>query len=150
MSKNTIICDLDGTLCDNAHRVDFAVAKDWDGFHSRLSEDEPNPSVFYMLQTLLSNTDVDVLLVTGRPETYRPQTQAWLSKHGLCFSFLLMRPENNYQPDNVIKLKLVEEFFGTFEEALESVHFVLEDRDGMVEAYRNKGFSCWQVSEGKY
>jgi hypothetical protein len=61
-----------------------------------------------------------------------------------------MRPEGNRESDYLVKLQLVDEFFGNRETALNSVLLVLDDRDKVVEAFRDAGFRCWQVQSGSY
>jgi hypothetical protein len=43
---------------------------------------------------------------------------------------------------------MTEEYFGSKEAVLQNVIFVLDDRDKVVEAWRNYGLPCWQVRPG--
>ena len=150
-SKGWVIVDLDGTVCDIAHRVHHAQNRDWEAFHSALPLDQPFPHMAQLIHCLYS-CNVSMLVITGRPETYRAKTLAWLQQHSLASRFdeIVRQPEKDGPPDTALKLRLLDEFFGNREEALRRVLFALDDRDRVVEAYRNAGFKCFQVAEGKY
>lgn len=51
---------------------------------------------------------VDRLIVTGRPERTRADTEAWLAKHGFAGAPLFMRPEGDRRPDHIVKRDLYE------------------------------------------
>lgn len=150
MRKNWIIVDLDGTLCDCAHRVHWAQAKQWDEFHAGIPEDEPHEDVCTFLDW--ARHTHEVLLCTGRDERHRTATEKWLHDQGLdhYITHLLMRPNKDFSPDHELKTRLVDEFFGSREKALASVLVVLDDRDKVVTAWRDAGFKCWQVAAGNY
>ncbi len=146
-----VVCDLDGTLCDHSARVDLAQANDWDAFHARCHEDKPNRDVVTALSLIYhSKLEADIYALTGRNERYRKKTLDWLSEHAPFFTEVLMRPDNNYESDHVLKLRMLEEKLGGKEKVLERVAFVLEDRDKVIEAFRNYGLSTWQVRLGLY
>lgn len=157
--RRFVVVDLDGTLCDSAHREHLAIAKQWDEFHSLLGEDRPHADVADLLEVLNSGiltTDLEVILLTGRNERYRGQTEAWLLKHRIKNDHLLMRPDYDPRPDHDLKPQMLFEFVGgeggvsAFERTLQQVWFILEDRDKVVEAWRNLGFRCWQTQPGGY
>jgi FMN phosphatase YigB (HAD superfamily) len=144
-----IVVDLDGTLCNCDHRIEFAHAKDWDGFHSRLREDKPYMDVVDIVMRLA--TKLRVYVVSGRSAKYEEETRRWLKKHGIIVDVLILRPEFDFTPDHELKAALLyEQFEGGKAEALEKVIMVLDDREKVVEAWRNEGFACWQVRQGQY
>lgn len=151
MTKDTIVVDLDGTLCNSAHREHLARAGQWDEFHALLKDDEPWPDVKKMIE-VISVAGFTVIGLTGRNERWRKETDAWLMKHKVGIDELLMRPDDCYESDTVIKPRLLTELFedAGFGAALENVLLILEDRDKMVEEWRNLGFSCWQCRAGGY
>lgn len=150
----TIILDLDGTLCDHSHRTEHAIAKDWDAYHSLIPLDDPHPDILFLMRMVVASAgygiDIDVLALTGRPAKWRPQTLAWLIKHQIPVSDLVMRPDGDYTEDWALKPRLAEEYFGSREKLLDEVMFVLDDRDRVVEAWRNYGLPCWQVRLGAF
>jgi hypothetical protein len=152
MFRNTIVVDLDGTLCDCGHRVELARAKQWDHFHSLLVEDQPFEDVKSLIKLIgcKATMEIDIIGLTGRNEANRNKTLDWLESHKIFFDELLMRPNNDFRQDHILKPELLEEFFGGREIMLKRVMFVLEDRDKVVEAWRNIGINCWQVRQGTY
>lgn len=146
--KSWIITDLDGTLCNIDHRVDYAKAGLWEEFHQRCYDDLAHPEVAEFLQHI--GKHFELLAVTGRNDKWRLITQTWLNEHEIPIDALLMRPDDDYSPDNVLKLQMIEEYFGSKEEVLKNVAFCLDDRDRVVEAFRNYGLPCWQVREGTF
>lgn len=148
--KSWIVVDLDGTLCDCAHRVHWAQAKDWDRFHAGIPEDKVNEDVLTLLNMV--PLGFGVLVCTGRDERNRMATEKWLHDQGVAhlIDYMVMRPEKDFSSDHDLKPRLVAEFFGSMEKALEKVVFILDDRDGVVESFRNAGFKCWQVAVGSY
>ena len=150
MAKDIIVVDLDGTLCDCAHRQDYARAGQWDQFHSHLTMDKPNEDVAEFIKQL--SLHYTVVAVTGRNEAFRQLTWSWLKEHKLdeFIDEILMRPDGDWRPDHELKLPLLEKALGNKENVLKKVAVVLEDRDKVIEAYRNYGLPCWQVRPGSY
>lgn len=144
--KEWIVIDLDGTLFDCSHRIDFAKSKQWDDFHSRLEAD----LVFEDVWRLIHAGAFKVMALTGRTETYRQQTLTKFINHNIAVDWLLMRPNDDFRSDVEVKLGLLEQFFGSKSKTLEQVVFALDDRDRVVEGFRNYGLSCWQVRTGEY
>lgn len=144
----TIIVDLDGTLCNDSKRQHLAQARLWDEYHARLSEDVPFLDVLEMLHFLRAQPGLDMVVVTARPEAYRGQTLKWLAENDVTPDELLMRPDNDYSLAEVLKLRLIEQYFGTLEKAKFFIVTCLEDRDKVCEAFRNAGLPCWQVRVG--
>ncbi len=90
MSK-PVVMDVDGTL--TSERYD----------ENNLLSIQENP---IMILLALSLQDKHPLLIsTARPEYLRPQTEAWLAKHGLIPEKIYMRPnDKDGVPDPEIKL----------------------------------------------
>lgn len=163
--KTTIITDLDGTLCDSRHREHLAQAKDWDAFHSKSIEDNPDEAVKHLIK-LYNGWGMEILAITGRPERYRNQTMKWLLTHDIHIDTLLMRPNDDFSSDTACKPKLLRQHYADIHReeieklpdnsvdplfyAVNEVLFILEDRDIMTEEWRNLGFTCWQVRQGGY
>jgi len=147
--KKWIVVDLDGTLCDCSHRVHLAQAKQWEEFHAGIPNDKPH---YVVVDFLAMAVDYKILLCTGRDEKYRNATMKWLKDNDLLsiFDELIMRPNGNFERDHVLKLKIVDEFFRSRDAAVDSVFLILDDRDQVVQAYRDAGFKCWQVNAGEY
>lgn len=144
--KNWIVCDLDGTLCDEGHRSQFANAGQWEEYHSLCHLDKPFEDVIKVLHALCDENDLSLLIITGRTDNYREKTRRWLNDEaGILPEELLMRPFGSYEKANVLKLQQLEAFFGGKDAALAQVLLVLDDSDKVVQAWRDYGLPCWQV-----
>jgi hypothetical protein len=88
--------------------------------------------------------------LTGRNERYRMMTLRWLDKHGIALDTLLMRPDDNYQSDHELKPEMLDLWLIDEGRTHSDVWFILEDREKVVEAWRNLGHDCWQVRPGGY
>lgn len=150
MSKGKwIICDLDGTLCEVAHRQEYALSQQWDEFNSRCKDDGVVEPVRRLVE--LWSKRGKVMYLTGRDQRWEEMTRMWLFQKRVDYAeVLLMRPKDDYRPDWEVKLSLAEEFFGGKEKLLENVAFVLDDRAKVVEEFRNYGLTVFQVREGDY
>lgn len=157
--KSWIVCDLDGTLCDEGHRSQFANAGQWEEYHSLCHLDKPFEDVISILSILTDATGMyhaskknndyylglGLLIITGRTEKYRELTRQWLTKVQVLPDELLMRPTGSFEKANVLKLQQLEAFFGGKDAALAQVLLVLDDSDKVVQAWRDYGLPCWQV-----
>jgi FMN phosphatase YigB (HAD superfamily) len=144
--RPTIVVDLDGTLCDSSHREHLAVNKEWDAFHAAGKIDEPHGDVLWLLRNL--PPDTTMIGLTGRNERYRLQTVEWLTNHDIFFDELLMRPDDDFTSDHILKPDMLGHWRERNPDA--SIICVLEDRDRVVENWRNLGYNCWQVRPGGY
>lgn len=144
-----IVVDLDGTLCNSAHRDHLAQAGQWDEFHSRLTDDKLYEDVAELIR-VMSEEGYHIIGLTGRNEKFRYKTMGWLTLHKVSLDALLMRPDDNFLPDHELKPMKLAQYYGSQEEALDAVLMILEDRDKVVEAWRNIGYRCWQVQPGGY
>lgn len=145
-----IIVDIDSTLSDNQHRQHFIDParphKDWKSFYESMTEDTVNSIVADYVRYVHSHPDARVVIVTGRPEEYRPHTEEWLAKHQIPYVALYMRPDGDYRKDTEVKREI-------YEKSIHDQYFVqlvLEDRSTVVAMWRSLGLQCWQVCEGAY
>jgi FMN phosphatase YigB (HAD superfamily) len=146
--NSTIIVDMDGTLSDHNHRVHLAQANQWDEYHQGIPDDPPNLDVKALVNML--SREYYILIVTGRMEYCREMTTRWLIKYGIKADEILMRPNQDYSKAKDLKIRLLEEYFGSKEKVLGEVVAVLEDTDNVVSNLRAYGLNVWQVREGVY
>jgi hypothetical protein len=141
----TVIFDLDGTLCDISHRLHFIKDgnKDWDGFYKACVNDVPKPSIIE-LAAMCDDAGHRIIISSGRSENVRAETIKWLAKHDVIFDELIMRPDACFVPDQALKKAWLDQGkLGNKEDIL----FVVEDRDRMVQMWRNQGLTCLQVDQ---
>lgn len=147
-SKKSVVIDLDGTLCNTQHRQHLAAIGEWDHFHSMCTEDEPFDDIEQFIFTMREH--FQVILLTARPEKFRTQTEEWLRSFMIEYDVLLMKADGDYRKTSDFKLQSIEQYFGSKDQALETVAWTLEDDDKNVEAFRNYGLPCWQVRPQGY
>ena len=91
--------------------------------------------------------DIHIILMTGREEKYRPQTERWLELHQIRYEALYMRKTGDSRIDTVVKKEL---FIVNLAQKFD-VLFVLEDRAQGVAMWRKEwGLTCFQVEWGNF
>ncbi len=101
------VVDIDGVLADVRHRLPaiHRRPKDWDAFFEAAGSDPVLGEGQALLVTL--NESYDVVLVSGRPERCRADTQRWLARHQMHSSQLYLRRDGDRRPARVVKLEIV-------------------------------------------
>lgn len=148
--KNTIICDLDGTLANIDTRRKFldGEKKDWVSFNNpeNIYRDEVNTWCLDILKGM-ELLGYSVIFVSGRFERSRQITQQWLKdkcgRDGL--DSLFMRKDGDYRPDYEVKLEIL-----TSSIRRDSIAFVLDDRTQCVDMWRGQGLRCLAVQGMNY
>lgn len=140
--ESAVICDLDGTLA-KIHGTEPRSPYDF----TRVSEDIPNPPVLKLVQTLIDSKEYRIIFMSGRDESCREATTTWIEKYlNLSNVELYMRPLGNTEKDSLVKYKLVKEHI----EYKVNPVFVLDDRNQVVQMWREIGIPCFQVAEGNF
>lgn len=136
--------DLDGTL---AQMGDRRGPYDFTKYHL----DEADIAMGFITSLIgfaTSESDVNVktLILTGRDAKYRPECEAWLTKHDIAYDRLIMRPEGDTRNDAVVKSDLWDEHIdGKF-----NVLMHYDDRNRVVSGLRRKGIKVAQVQVGDF
>lgn len=101
------VIDLDGVLADVRHRLHFLETKpkDWDGFFAAIPHDDVLPEGRAVVDKLAG--DHEIVYLTGRPESTRRDTEAWLERHELPRAKLIMRRAGDRRPARVTKPALL-------------------------------------------
>jgi phosphoglycolate phosphatase-like HAD superfamily hydrolase len=142
MMKRLAIFDVDGTLMNIQHRRHYVAGpdKDWPAFFDAMEFDTINDHVFHMAHAL-HNDDYNIIVVSGRNEKHREITEKQLAFGKLSYSELIMRPDNNYEPDFVFKKTILDAFV----EADMKPQFAVDDRPSVVQMWRENGVPCFDV-----
>lgn len=153
MAKNRIyIVDIDGTLADIKHRLQFiqGETKNWDGFFDACDQDKPIEDVINVIRALgfeaWHGGTVEFVYLTGRPERVRGKTQAWLKRQGLPSGMLVMRKDDDHRPDTESKAELMR----TILDAGIIVAGVFEDRPSVVRVWREMGLTVFQMNDKEF
>lgn len=154
---NAIIVDLDGTLANCDHRLHFlrkdliddnSKAKNkkqnWKMFFKGLKDDPVNEWCNEIINKF--KNDHVILLVSGRPDTYKVETVKWLKAHKIYYNKLIMRKGNDHRNDSIVKKEIYEnEIKPEF-----NVKFCVDDRQRVVDAWRELGLVALQCSKGDF
>lgn len=137
-----VIFDIDGTLADTDHRLKHIYPepgqkKRWDRFFAEAVNDpliSHTATIFRMFQFI--EFQIELVLLTGRPEKEREATEAWLNKHDLQWDNLLMRPEKDNRKDFIVKKEVFEK---AYPGRTKDVICAFEDRLHVAEMWRELG-----------
>jgi predicted kinase/uncharacterized HAD superfamily protein len=133
-----IIVDIDGTLAHMTGRSPYD--------NSRVHEDVVDEVVRDVVIRYFHD-NFQVIIMSGRKDSCREETEAWLEDKKVPYHQLLMRKHEDDRKDSIVKREI-------FENEIQdkyNVHFVLDDRDQVVDMWRNElGLKVLQVSEGDF
>ena len=145
-----VIFDLDGTLALIDDRRDLATKDngkfDWDVFFNpdNISLDLPNQPVIDMAN-LLHKQGFRIFILSGRSDVRHQATVNWLNDNGIWWDHLVMRPQNHlYLPDNDLKQMWLDSI------GKDNVAMVFDDRQQVVDMWRQNGLTCFQVADGDF
>ena len=150
-NNKIVIFDLDGTLADITARRTLSTKDngkmDWDVFQDpkNIDLDVPNQKVVDMLQ-MIDNTDrYQIWILSGRSDVTKDVTIDWLSNNGINYDHLIMRDQDNlYMADNDLKQMWLDDI------GVDNVAMVFDDRQQVVDMWRNNGLTCFQVADGNF
>lgn len=144
--EKAIIIDLDGTLADIRIRLKHLQGgkKDWKSFNKTIETDDLHEWCREIMVRF--HHDHKLIIVSGRVDDLKQETEEWLSRYNVPYDYLFMRKSNDFRPDNVIKLEIFEkEIRDKF-----SVLFVLDDRQKVVDMWRAQGLVVLQCAPGDF
>lgn len=147
--KPYVIFDLDGTIADCSHRLHHIKEKpkNFKKFHQECLNDPAIQDVKELVD-IMAGAGYSIVFCTGRSEDAREDTVKWLNKHFPQVEYILyMRPTGNHEPDWIMKVSLLAR---NDELTPDKVFAIFEDRDRVVEAWRDHGYRCYQVCAGNY
>jgi hypothetical protein len=134
------IFDLDGTFAFLGDRSPYDA--------SRAEGDEVNAAVNFVYQAIRAGKpETAILLISGREERWRPETERWLAKHDVKYEGLYLRRTGDRRKDTVVKREIYDRHIaGKY-----SVQVVFEDRDQVVRMWRDDlKLPCFQVAWGDF
>ncbi|MCX5205320.1 AAA family ATPase [Streptomyces sp. NBC_00237] len=135
---SAVMCDIDGTLALTGDRGPYDF--------TRCGLDVLNPSVRDALLAFRQTHGDALILLSGRSEEFREQTEEWLKRNDVPYDELWMRAAKDQRRDDVVKAEL----FDAHVRERFAVRVSLDDRDRVVELWRRMGLPTWQVNYGKF
>jgi predicted kinase len=153
--KRVVICDLDGTIANIDHRLQYASGetKDWGKFFAGIKDDLPRRDVLDQVSSLCAETDSHLIFVSARPENYREETVEWIAHNTFPLHFkyispnnswlLLMREANDKRDDVLVKSEIYDKYLKNLD-----IVAVFDDRPKVIRMWREKGLNTIDVGKG--
>lgn len=133
----TVMFDIDGTLALMNGRNPY----DW----KSVGSDLPNQPVVELAKAAVKSYGF-IIVLSGRDECCRAETEEWLRKNEIEDFHLFMRPNKDNRKDNLVK----EELFDKHIANVFNILCVYDDRKQVVDMWRKKGLLCCQVADGDF
>jgi len=148
-----VIFDLDGTLMNIDHRRHFVdgstsvsvKGNDWKSFKEHTCADTPYDEIVD-IALMYQDWGANIHLCSGRNESQREVTELQMKACGILWTTLQMRWEENYEPDEILKLDMLNQL----REDGYNPSMVFDDRDKVVAMWRDEGLKCLQVQAGAF
>ena len=154
MKKSIVIFDLDGTLALIDLRREISIGddgkRDWDVFFDpkMISLDDPNIPVVEMAR-LFRNNGFFIVILSGRSKATKDATKDWLKKHDVPFNILKMIPTSkkwHFMKDSDLKKHWLDDLFPDKDQ----IFAVFDDRNQVVDMWRDNGLTTFQVADGDF
>lgn len=136
-----VIVDVDGTLAHNTSGRSF-----YD--FTKVDKDTPDPFVSCMVDALFNYGQERngeryprIIIVSGREETCREETENWLDKNFIPYDELYMRKAEDNRADAIVK----KEIYDNYIKDRYAVLGVIDDRPVVCRMWRSLGFRVAQV-----
>lgn len=159
MNKNFAIFDLDNCIADDAWRIPLVdwSAKDsgkrYEAYHKACAGDKPGN--LHLLMQHVSDGE-EIFFLTGRPNAVRSETAQWIEAQVAALLAagaimqaplwaLLMRNDNDERRSVDIKRCQIQSLAGDWARALSDCTMAYDDREDIVEMYREAGLPATVV-----
>lgn len=130
------IFDIDGTLAQRGKRSPFNWAK--------VKEDTPHTPVVELYKAMQSR-GYKMIIFTGRDGVCGSDTEEWLNDNGITYDHFDIRPEGNSEKDWIVKGRMFDAIKDDY-----NVVFCVDDRQQVVDFYRDLGLTVMQVDYGLF
>jgi predicted kinase len=137
-NHNGIIVDIDGTLAHHhGNRDPFE-------YHKVINDDIDE--IIKHIVVVYRSLGYQIIIVSGREDSCFEMTSNWLNKYQVPYDFLYMRKTKDFRKDSIVKKEIYEKYIkDNF-----NILFCLDDRNQVVEMWREIGVKCLQVQEGNF
>ena len=129
--------------------IDWTIAKmEWRNPYdfSLVHTDTLHRDVVDLVNAFLSkNPEVELLIVSWRWEECRKETTQWLHSNYINPNKLYMRWLNDKRKDSQVKYEILLEIIKEF-----NILWVMDDRNQVVQMWREAWLRCFQVADGNF
>lgn len=137
--KTAVIVDIDGTIATRTDRGPFE--------YDKVFSDAPKKDVIEVVIALW-RAGHEIIYVSARDSSCWMETHRWLLWKAMVpqFRHLYMREAGDVRDDAIVKREIYE----TFIKSEYDVLCVLDDRNKVVDMWREIGLTCLQVDYGDF
>jgi hypothetical protein len=131
------VLDIDGVLADATHRQHLVESrpKDWAAFFAAVGRDRLLERGLARLREL--EVDHAIVLLSGRPESTRADTQRWLDEQDIVATQLVLRADRDFRRAAVLKADLISGIGSPGDIAV-----VVDDDESVVKALALLGYNA--------
>ena len=143
-----VVFDIDGTLANIDHRLDYVRSKpkNWKAFDAGIPNDKVNEPVAKVFRLMMDNGH-DVVLASGRNERSRQATEQWLlNNHLRGWQKLYMRKADDFRSDDIVKQEILDQIVADYGRKPD---MVFDDRPRVVRMWRDNGIFVFNVYQGE-
>jgi hydroxymethylpyrimidine pyrophosphatase-like HAD family hydrolase len=142
-----IVFDLDGTLANIEHRLDYVRSKpkNWKAFDAGIPNDKVNEPVAEVFFSLRGH---DIIFASGRSERTRDATMKWLQDNRFWNynAKLYMRKADDFRSDDIVKREMLDDIIADYGKKPD---MVFDDRPRVVRMWRDAGIFVFNVYQGE-
>lgn len=139
MKNKTVIVDVDGTIADKGNRDPFD--------ESLVLQDKPHHDIIGLVE-LFQDQGATIVIVTGRTAKAKADTATWIAQHSRIKPVAIhTRANGDFRKDALVKQDI---FHQHIKDVLPPVAFVLDDRQQVVDTWRDLGLRVLQVAPGNF
>jgi predicted kinase len=149
-TRPAVIIDLDGTMCNIDHRLKHVKNENkkhnrWDLFNKEIPNDGLNEWCKQLY--LYMGVHHPIILCSGRVDSSRQDTEAWLKKHEIkSYRHLFMRHRSDFRTDYIIKEIILDfEILPRY-----NVLFAVDDRKQVVDMWRRRNIVTLACADGEF
>lgn len=142
MIDKYIIVDIDGTVALRDPEVRDPYEYDSD----KVLQDSPNKPIVEVIRCMWEQ-GYKIIYVTGRSDECEEVTREWLRLFSPPYTNLYMRKRNDFRKDSEVKREIYEQKIVANNI---NVTCVFDDRQQVVDMWRELGLVCLQVAPGDF
>jgi hypothetical protein len=135
--NKVVLVDIDGTVAHRTNRDPYE--------YDKVGFDTPDNNVIEVIESLWKSSHT-LMFITGREDSCYEETYKWLVNNCPPFSKLYMRKTGDYRSDVEVK----KEIYDNNIKNIFNVLCVIDDRQSVVDMWRQIGLTCLQVDYGDF